>query len=256
LSIIRRGLGRLSRGMMRLLPSPVMARLLGGLAVIYARALSPADGLRFLFDLDRRAYHAEGKLAILYGEGVHTKHRHTRYHDFFVGHVETGERVLDIGCGNGALACDLAGRAGAIVFGMDINPKNIHTAQTIHVHPNVTYQVGDVYHDLPDDTPFDVIVLSNVLEHLVDRPAFLHSLASRFTPSRFLIRVPCFQRDWRVPLQEELAVDYRLDPTHEVEYTQDGFREEMAEAGLAVESLEAIWGELWAVVYPERAGDE
>jgi SAM-dependent methyltransferase len=248
--------GRLSRGVMRLLPPALMGQLLGGLAVYYARVLPPADGLRFLFDLDRRAYHAEGKLAILYGEGVHTKHRHTRYHDFFVGHVKTGERVLDIGCGNGALACDLAERAGAIVFGMDINPKNIHTAQTVHAHPNVTYQVGDVYHDLPEDASFDVIVLSNVLEHLVDRPAFLRDLAERFAPSRFLIRVPCYQRDWRVPLQEELAVEYRLDPTHEVEFTQSGFRTEMAEAGLTVDSLDAIWGELWAVVKPERVGDE
>jgi SAM-dependent methyltransferase len=249
-------MGQLSRGALRLLPSALMARLLGGLAVYYARAIPPADGLRFLFDVDRRTYHAEGKLAILYGEGVHTKHRHTRYHDFFVGHVERGERVLDIGCGNGALACDLAERAGATVHGVDINPKNIHTAQTIHAHPKVTYQVGDVYHDLPDGTHFDVIVLSNVLEHLVGRPAFLHGLADRFAPRRFLIRVPCYQRDWRVPLQEELAVDYRLDPTHEVEYTQDGFRGEMAEAGLAVESLDAIWGELWVAAYPEHADDE
>jgi SAM-dependent methyltransferase len=248
--------GRLSRGVMRLLPPALMAQLVGGLAVDYARALPPADGLRFLFDLDRRAYHVEGKLAILYGEGVHTKHRHTRYHDFFVSHVKPGERVLDVGCGNGALACDLAERAGAIVFGIDINPKNIHTAQTVRAHPNVTYQVGDVYHDLPCDASFDVIVLSNVLEHLVDRPAFLRGLVTHFAPSRLLIRVPGYERDWRVPLQEELAVDYRLDPTHEVEYTQSGFRAEMAEAGLAVDSLDAIWGELWAVVYPERAGDE
>ena len=36
-----------------------------------------------LFDLDNRLYHAEGDLSVAYGGGLHSKHRHIRYYDFF-----------------------------------------------------------------------------------------------------------------------------------------------------------------------------
>lgn len=248
LSFIRNSLGNITRAFLRLFPPNLMERIVGGLAVYYARALSPDEGLRFLFNLDRQMYHTEGKLAILYGEGVHTKHRHMRYHDFFVQRVEQGERVLDVGCGHGELAQDVAARAGAHVFGMDINEKSISVATERHAHPDVTYQVGDVLHDLPDDTRFDVIVLSNVLEHLPGRPDFLRQLVERYSPKRLLIRVPCYDRDWRVPLQEELHIDYRLDPTHEIEYTQAVFKGEIEQAGLEIIELQVIWGEIWATI--------
>jgi 2-polyprenyl-3-methyl-5-hydroxy-6-metoxy-1,4-benzoquinol methylase len=53
--------------------------------------------------------------AIAYDEGVHAKHRLTRYHDFFVERIRPGERVLDVGCGKGELAHDIAERSGATV---------------------------------------------------------------------------------------------------------------------------------------------
>jgi 2-polyprenyl-3-methyl-5-hydroxy-6-metoxy-1,4-benzoquinol methylase len=248
LSFIRRGLGSITRAFLHRFPPKLMEQVVGGVAVYYARTLPPDEGLRFLFNLDRRTYHLEGKLAILYGEGVHTKHRHMRYHDFFVQRVERGERVLDVGCGHGELAQDVAARAGAVVFGMDINEKSIAVAKERHAHPDVTYQVGDVLHDLPDDARFDVIILSNVLEHLPARPDFLRQLVERYIPKRLLIRVPCYDRDWRVPLQEELQIDYRLDPTHEIEYTQAVFKEEIEQAGLEIIELQVIWGEIWATI--------
>ena len=58
----------------------------------------PADeALRFLFRLDAALYPLQGEKAVEYGGGIHTKHRHMRYHDFFVDRVRPGERVLDIG---------------------------------------------------------------------------------------------------------------------------------------------------------------
>jgi 2-polyprenyl-3-methyl-5-hydroxy-6-metoxy-1,4-benzoquinol methylase len=106
--------------------------------------------------------------------------------------------------------------------------------------------------DLPD-YDCDVIILSNVLEHLPNRPPFLQKVQQRIKPDRFLIRVPLFERDWRVPLKKELGVEWRLDLTHETEYTQESFAEEMAEAGLKIKHQEVRWGEIWAEV---RKADE
>src|SRR5574341_594993 len=242
--------GRIARAFLRTLPQRWVTRAVGGFAAYYARALPPADGLRFLFQLDQQTYHVEGKLAIQVGQGVHTKHRHLRYHDFFVERVTAGEHVLDIGCGSGELAFDLAERAGAVVWGIDINARSIATAQARHSHPNVTYRVGDALTDLPAGAAFDVVILSNVLEHIRDRVPFLRQVVQTYQPRRVLIRVPSYERDWRIPLQEELGVDHRLDETHEIEYTQERLKSELGEAGLVIETLHPIWGELWVSACP------
>jgi hypothetical protein len=71
-------------------------------------------------------------------------------------------------------------------------------------------------------------------------------------PERILIRVPLFERDWRVPLKKELGVEWRLDDTHETEYTLESFASEMQEAGLAVKHLEVRWGEIWVELFPSK----
>ena len=69
-----------------------------------------------------------------------------------------------------------------------------------------------------------------------------------YNPQKILLRVPIFERDWRVPLKEELGVDYRLDQTHFIEYRQDEFWKEIKEAGFEVDHFVVKWGEIWAEV--------
>jgi len=48
----------------------------------------PADeALRVLFRLQAALYPTLGRKAVEYGGGTHTKHRHTRYHEFFTRRV-------------------------------------------------------------------------------------------------------------------------------------------------------------------------
>jgi SAM-dependent methyltransferase len=203
--------------------------------------------LIFLLILDNWLYYLQGQTAIAYGNGLHPKHRLTGYHDFFTNRIQPEERVLDVGCGIGYLAFDVAEKTGAFVLGVDINPDNISQALDHFSHPNIRYQVGDIQKFLPEEH-FDVIILSNVLEHLPDRPKFLRRMQTNFGPSKLLIRVPLFERDWRVPLKRELGIDWRLDPTHEIEYTPESFNAELVQAGMEVIYKEIRWGEIWAEV--------
>jgi ubiquinone/menaquinone biosynthesis C-methylase UbiE len=224
------------------------ARLQGLLvqtAIHRAKTRPPADGLRFLFGLEAAIYPVQGELAVAHGAGVHTKHRHTRYHEFFINRIRAGERVLDVGCGIGAVAYDIAEYAKAEVVGIDLGEADIATARLRYAHPQVRYVVGNVLRDLPDGR-FDVVILSNILEHLPGRPEFLRRVQAVAEPARLLIRVPLFERDWRVPLKRELGVEWRLDPTHETEYTLESFAQEMAEVGLIISHQEVRWGEIWA----------
>ena len=75
--------------------------------------------LRQLLRLDSWLYRTISRVAVWHGGGLHPKHRLTGYHDFFVRNVHAGERVLDIGCGNGVMDDHIVKAAGARVRGMD-----------------------------------------------------------------------------------------------------------------------------------------
>lgn len=207
--------------------------------------MPPEESLHFLFNLDNDLYPHQSDMATLYNGGVHPKHRLTRYHDFFVDRIKVGERVLDVGSSSGAVAYDIAERSEAEVVGIDIDVESIERGREQFAHPRLQLLAGDVYTWKPDGE-FDVIVLSNVLEHLKDRARLLKRLQKLSSAKRFLIRVPVFQRDWRVALKRELGMEWRLDNTHETEYTVESFQEEMDAADLKIIHLEVRWGEIWS----------
>lgn len=80
-------------------------------------------------------------------------------------------RVLDVGCGNGSqLALPLAVRDGFQLTGIDPDSRSIeHARRLAGAHANVGFRCG-VVQDLAEEEPFDVVILSEVLEHL-ERPA-------------------------------------------------------------------------------------
>jgi SAM-dependent methyltransferase len=195
------------------------------------------------------AYRALDLAAIEYDDGVHAKHRLTGYHEFFVERVAPDERVLDVGSGKGELAYDLVMRSGATVVGVDHNPSHLDFARSHFSHERLEFRSGDVLDGLPEGH-FDVVVLSNVLEHLGPRVEFLRRLVASASPSKFLIRVPVYARDWTVPLKAEVGMLAYWDPDHEIEYDPESFRAELAEAGLDVTELVLTWGEIWAQAVP------
>lgn len=212
--------------------------------------LEPASGLRRLLTLEDDLQPCIDGLAMRLDGGVHAKHRLMAYHDFFVDNVERGERVLDLGCGKGELAHDLAVRAGVTVTGVDISRPSLDFARERFRAPGLEFIEGDALTwEPPHD--YDVVALSNVLEHIGPRVEVLRHLRSAVRPDRFLIRVPSDERDWRVPLRKELGLPHFSDPTHETEYTVEQLRSELHDAGLGIRKLVQRWGELWVVAKPE-----
>lgn len=238
------------RLVLRLLPLRLVMALVLDAIAIRAASLPAAGALKFFFNIDQRLYILQGRTAIAYGGGVHVKHRLTSYHDFFVSRIKKDELVLDLGCGDGCLTHAVASGAGAKLVAMDMDAKNIEQAKQRFSHPNIVYLTGDALAEAPKER-FDLVILSNILEHLPDRPRFLASLIKQTGASRFLIRVPVFERDWRVALKRELGVEWRLDATHETEYTAESFAAEMKEAGLQIIYQEFRWGEIWAEAKPK-----
>lgn len=215
----------------------------------FAKRLDPKKRERFLAALDSAVYPMMGEAAVAAsGTGLHPKHAMTRYHDFFCEHIGPDENVIDLGCGIGALARSIADRRNARVTGMDFSPESLERAAELcdGCVPKPVFVSGDVTVDRAHGH-FDCIVLSNVLEHIADRVGMLAKWREWYRASKLLIRVPAFERDWRVPWKKSLGVEWRLDLTHETEHTEAELCSEVSAAGWKTTEVYTRWGELYLV---------
>jgi 2-polyprenyl-3-methyl-5-hydroxy-6-metoxy-1,4-benzoquinol methylase len=200
--------------------------------------------LKLLMRLHNFCYSNISWLAPIAEGGIHPKHRLTNYHQFFIDNISNGDTVLDIGCGNGFLTSDIAKKAGNVTA-IDMSERNIEIARRDFSRDNIDYICGDVT-EFNFEKGYNVITLSNLLEHIANRQDFLARI--RGLADKFLIRAPMVNRDWLTYYKRESGIEYRLDPTHKIEYTLESFAQELAEAGMKIEKASLQFGEIWAVV--------
>jgi 2-polyprenyl-3-methyl-5-hydroxy-6-metoxy-1,4-benzoquinol methylase len=232
-------------------PEGLRRVLVAGLLAVESRIGPPDEGLRRLFRAQDDLERLINERAMALGKGEHPKHRLTRYHDFFVARIPAGARVLDVGCGYGAVARSIARRIqGARVTGIDSSAERIAEARAAANPPNLDFVLGDALQAIPQG-PWDTVVLSNILEHLDGRVEFLRHLKEAAAPRLILIRVPLFERNWQVPMRRELGIGYFSDPTHVIEHTLEEFEREMRDAGLEIADKSVLWGEIWAECRPK-----
>jgi 2-polyprenyl-6-hydroxyphenyl methylase/3-demethylubiquinone-9 3-methyltransferase len=98
----------------------------------------------------------------------------------------SGQELLDIGCGNGAMSASLAAR-GARVVGIDVSATGISLAR--QQHPEVEWAVMSAYDDLRSSLSrdFDLVVSLEVIEHLFDPRLFLHRAFDVLRPGGVLV---------------------------------------------------------------------
>jgi 2-polyprenyl-6-hydroxyphenyl methylase/3-demethylubiquinone-9 3-methyltransferase len=98
-------------------------------------------------------------------------------------------RVLDLGCGDGAVSAELAG-AGARVTGVDVSAVAIERARA--AHPQIEFETTVSGEPLPfGDAAFDVVVCLNVLVHVTDTQHLMSEARRVLAPAGLLgITVP------------------------------------------------------------------
>ena len=92
----------------------------------------------------------------------------------------------------------------------------------------------------------DVVILSNVLEHIENRSLFLKNIHKLSGANLFLIRVPYFKRDWQIAFRKKLGMYYFSDADHKIEHTLEELTQELKISNLTVNETKIIWGEIWA----------
>ena len=230
----------------RLFPACLRTGFVTGLFVLDSRNPSSADGLRRLLLLKDKLEWVINERAMVYGAKEHPKHRLTGYHHFFIDRIENGERILDVGCGYGSVARSIArAHPRCLVVGLDVSESRLSQAKSAKNPSNLTFILGDATRKVPDGE-WNVVVMSNVLEHVPDRIDFLSKLKKTTLTKRFLIRVPLFERDWQLPLRRELGVNYYSDDDHKIEHRLEEFHAEIKASGLYAIEVLTLWGEIWA----------
>ena len=103
--------------------------------------------------------------------------------------VQAGERVLDLGCGEGDLTAVLA-RAGARTLGVDVAEAALARAR--RRHPELSFERVPIDGPLPlEDGAFDVVWASEVIEHVADTARWLSEVRRVLAPGgRLLVTTP------------------------------------------------------------------
>jgi 2-polyprenyl-3-methyl-5-hydroxy-6-metoxy-1,4-benzoquinol methylase len=94
-----------------------------------------------------------------------------RRSSFLVGRVSAGERVLDVGCGEGHFAAELA-RMGAHPVGIDVAAEPLRRAREHHPELDLRQVQAEGAWPLPDAS-FDAVWAGEVIEHVADTVGWL-----------------------------------------------------------------------------------
>src|SRR5450755_5169911 len=112
---------------------------------------------------------------------------------FAQANVQAGERVLDLGCGEGDLTAVLA-RAGARTLGVEVAEAALARAR--RRHPELSFERVPIDDPLPlADGAFDVVWASEVIEHVADTARWLSEVRRVLAPrGRLLVTTPSHGR--------------------------------------------------------------
>ncbi len=122
------------------IPATLRRGFLSGLMVVESRIGDPGSSLKRLFALSDGLDTLIGERATVYGGGVNPKHRLIGYHDFFIERIPPDSRVLDVGCGIGAVARSIADQVpGVQVTAIDADDSVLDRARAAETPSNLTY---------------------------------------------------------------------------------------------------------------------
>ncbi|HUR13027.1 MAG TPA: class I SAM-dependent methyltransferase [Mycobacteriales bacterium] len=120
-----------------------------------------------------------------------------------------GERALDVGCGNGQVARDLA-TAGLTVLGVDLSAQMVERGKELAAElPGADFLVGDAQVHPFDEGAFDLVVSRFGAMFFADRPAAFRNLARATRPGGRVALVawqPIPANEWLMEIRGALAL--------------------------------------------------
>ena len=118
-----------------------------------------------------------------------TQHLHRTYRSI----IPEGQRVLELGCGEGDL---LAALKPSVGFGVELDPEMVRRAE--RRHPELRFIAADA-EDVALDRKFDYIILSDLVNGLWNVQKLFDNLGPLCLPSTRVV-INTYSRLWELPL--------------------------------------------------------
>ena len=163
---------------------------------------------------------------------------------FLLNNIAAGERVLDVGCGEGWFASELA-RAGARVVGIDVAEEPLLRACARDPRLDLRLVDGDGPWPV-EDASCDAVWAGETIEHVADTAGWLSEARRVLVPGgRLLLSTPAHGRMRVLALAlSRRAFEAHFDPRadHLRFYTRSGLTELLGEFGFQEVSVRAAAG--------------
>ncbi|HMD57772.1 MAG TPA: class I SAM-dependent methyltransferase [Solirubrobacteraceae bacterium] len=166
---------------------------------------------------------------------------------FLLASVSAGERVLDVGCGDGRFAAELL-RHGADVVAVDVAEEALRRAHAREGELDLRLIEGEGRWALPD-AAFDAVWAGEVIEHVADTAAWLSEVRRVLRPGgRLLLSTPAHGLLVRLRLAlSARAFEAHFNPLgeHLRFYTRASLRRLIEEFGFDQVNVRAVGPRPW-----------
>lgn len=109
---------------------------------------------------------------------------------------KAGWRYLDVGCGVGAAAHEIAAASNLEVIGIDVDPKQVEAARAGAARPNLHFRVMDATRLDFRDAEFDIVAASMVTHHIPDWERAFSEMVRVLRTGGYLIYSDLVFRSW------------------------------------------------------------
>ncbi|RKY88002.1 hypothetical protein DRQ15_10395 [candidate division KSB1 bacterium] len=148
------------------------------------------------------------------------------------------KNVLDLGCGDGYLSYLIA-KKGFVVTSLDISPKRLEKFKDIAEKYHIEQKIGDVTNTGLVSQSFDLIVCSEVLEHIENYKDVLKEAHRLLAPGgRFILSVPNRENLKIITCPYCLKPFYR--DGHVNRFDENGLSKDLIETGFEVENSQVL----------------
>jgi SAM-dependent methyltransferase len=157
--------------------------------------------------------------------------------------VSPGARILELGCGSGAVTAALSSR-GYELTGIDGHIDLLRCAALRA--PNAAFFAHDLSQGLGPvkSQTFDSVAFFDVIEHLDDPAEALRTASEVLTPGGLIVGT--------VPAQMSLWSASDIDDGHRIRYDESSLRHVLQQAGLKTRSVRPFHKSLFPLLFAQR----